>query len=63
MGRLCISEVIQMKIINEIAKTIGCTQTQQIVNLISDMGWDYDRMSESGQKTYDQLLTILELGE
>ena len=31
----------------------------QLLKLIDDMGWDYDRFSLSGQKTYDQICVIL----
>ena len=31
----------------------------QLLKLIDDMGWDYDRFSSSGQKTYDQICVIL----
>ena len=48
-----------MSVINEIAKSIGCKKTQQIINLINDLDFDYDRMSESGQETYDRLLLVL----
>jgi len=48
-----------MKMINEISKAIGCKKTQQILRLINDLDFDYDRMSESGQETYDKLLLIL----
>ena len=36
--------------------TIISTRTlNEIVNLIDDLGWDIDRMSSSGQETYDSL--------
>ena len=31
----------------------------KLLKLIDDMGWDYDRFSSSGQKTYDQICVIL----
>ena len=31
----------------------------KLLQLIDDMGWDYDRFSLSGQKTYDQICVIL----
>ena len=31
----------------------------KLLQLIDDMGWDYDRFSSSGQQTYDQICTIL----
>jgi len=30
------------------------TKKEQILLLVADLGWDYDRMSSSGQKTYDE---------
>jgi hypothetical protein len=29
-----------------------------IKELILDLGWEYDRMSQSGQETYEKLLNI-----
>lgn len=50
-----------MKILNDIAKTIGVKETQKIVDLILDLEWEIDRMSESGQETYEKLLATLEI--
>ena len=30
-----------------------------LLKLIDDMGWDYDRFSSSGQETYDKICVIL----
>jgi hypothetical protein len=30
-----------------------------IKELIEDLGWDYDRMSSSGQETYDKLCELM----
>ena len=30
-----------------------------IKDLIDQLGWEYDRMSTSGQKTYDELCKLL----
>ena len=30
-----------------------------IKDLIKDLGWEYDRMSSSGQETYDKLCEIM----
>jgi len=35
------------------------TKKEQILLLVADLGWDYDRMSSSGQKTYDALCNLL----
>ena len=37
----------------------GDEDGHQLLKLIDDMGWDYDRFSSSGQKTYDQICVIL----
>jgi hypothetical protein len=29
-----------------------------IRELVEDLGWEYDRMSQSGQETYDKLCSI-----
>ena len=31
----------------------------KLLQLIDDMGWDYDRFSSSGQETYDKICAIL----
>ena len=31
----------------------------RLLELINDMGWDYDRFSSSGQDTYDKICVIL----
>ena len=31
----------------------------KLLQLIDDMGWDYDRFSSSGQETYDKICVIL----
>ena len=32
-----------------------------IKDLVIDLGWDYDRMSQSGQEVYEKLCLILEI--
>lgn len=32
---------------------------QELAKLIEDMGFDYDRFSMSGQKTYDEICSIM----
>ena len=34
---------------------------RKIVDLFIDLGWDYDRLSEDGQRTYDELCVELNL--
>ncbi len=48
-----------MKLIDEIAKAIGVKKTQAMLDLILDLEWEADRMSESGQETYEKLLKKL----
>ena len=31
----------------------------KLVKLIEDLEWDYDRMSSSGQQTYDEIVEAL----
>ena len=33
--------------------------SKEIIELISDLGWEYDRMSSSGKETYDKLTELL----
>ena len=34
-----------------------------IKDLIEDLGWEYDRMSTSGQETYNKLCELLKINE
>ena len=43
--------------IDEVFK--ACEQGHKLLELINDMGWDYDRFSSSGQDTYDKICVIL----
>ena len=31
-----------------------------IEELVGDLGWDYDRLSQSGKETYDKLVNLVE---
>ena len=31
----------------------------RLIKLVGDLGWDYDRLSSSGQETYNQLCDLL----
>ena len=44
---------------NKLCVFRGDEDWHQLLKLIDDMGWDYDRFSSSGQKTYDQICVIL----
>lgn len=35
------------------------SKREQLLILIADLGWDYDKMSSSGQKTYDDICKLL----
>ena len=37
----------------------ACKEGHKLLELINDMGWDYDRFSSSGQETYDKICTII----
>ena len=43
----------------KMTKQITQKQFNQVVEKIVDLGWDYDRMSSSGQQVYNEILTIL----
>ena len=47
--------------LNLIAKALGVKETQEIINLILELEYDYDRMSQCGQETYEKLLNLLEV--
>ena len=32
---------------------------KEIIKLIKDLGWDYERFSSSGQKTYDKIIELI----
>lgn len=33
---------------------------QELKQLVTDLGWDYDRMSSSGQETYAKICSIID---
>lgn len=33
----------------------------KLVTLLEDLGWDYDRMSESGKQTYTEICSLVYL--
>ena len=47
--------------LDKIAKVLGVIETQKIITIILELEYDYDRMSESGQETYEKLMTVLEI--
>ena len=36
---------------------------QKIVDCVADLGWEVERMTSSGQETYDELCKLLEQKE
>ncbi len=44
---------------NKQAVLKGDEEGHKLLQLIDDMGWDYDRFSSSGQETYDKICAIL----
>ncbi len=34
---------------------------KKLLDLIDDLGWDYDRMSRSGQDTYSKIIRLLDM--
>ena len=40
--------------------TVSSNELREVLELIEDLAWDYDRMSSSGQETYDKI--CLKLG-
>lgn len=47
--------------LNLIAKALGQKETQKIIDLILDLEWEIDRMSDCGKETYEKLLKALEV--
>ena len=45
--------LIEVGILEEVERKLDIME--KLIPLISDLGWDYDRMSSSGQETYDKI--------
>jgi len=45
--------LIEVGILDEVERKLDIME--KLVPLIADLGWDYDRMSSSGQETYDKI--------
>lgn len=58
---MTIKRGLKMNKLNLIAKALGQKETQKIIDLILDLEWEIDRMSESGKYTYQKLLKALEV--
>lgn len=51
-----------MKGFSAIQKAIELNhQLEQVKKLVYNMGWDYDRMSSSGQQCYEELCELLNI--
>jgi hypothetical protein len=37
------------------------SEIEKLQMLVNDLGWDYDRMSSSGQETYEEICKILKI--
>jgi hypothetical protein len=40
---------------------ISIKKVSKIIKMVDDLGWDYQRMSSSGQETYEELCLLLGL--
>ena len=45
--------LIEVGILDEVERKLDIME--KLIPLIADLGWDYDRMSSSGQETYDKI--------
>jgi hypothetical protein len=45
----------------DIAKICGVKKTQKLIELVVNLDWEYDRMSQDGQDTFDELCQLLEI--
>ena len=58
--------LLPMKIKVENNKVLCNKFGNDFIDLLSDLGWDYQRMSRSGRETYDeimQMIVVIEEGE
>lgn len=54
---ICSANIISINISNNITME----NLDKIKELVSDLGFDYQRMSQSGQETYDELCKLLKI--
>lgn len=45
--------LVEVGILDEVERKLDIME--KLIPLIADLGWDYDRMSSSGQETYDKI--------
>ena len=51
--------LLPMRIRVENNKVLCNKNGKKFVDLLSDLGWDYQRMSCSGRETYDEIMQML----
>ena len=42
-------------------KQLTQPQTKKVMELLDDLGWEYDRMTSSGQETLDKLFKLFDM--
>ena len=56
------SEYLSNKAFSQSSMLHKCQdQLDKLKKLTDDLGWDYDRMSSSGQETLDEIYKVLEM--
>ena len=45
----------------DIAKICGVKKTQKLIDLVVNLDWEYERMSQDGQSNFDELCQLLEI--
>ena len=53
------TKLAPMKIKVENNKVLCDKNGKKFIDLLSDLGWDYQRMSRSGRETYDEIMQML----
>ena len=53
------TKLAPMKIKVENNKVLCDKNGKKFIDLLGDLGWDYQRMSRSGRETYDEIMQML----
>ena len=53
------TKLAPMKIKVENNKVLCDKNGNKFIDLLGDLGWDYQRMSRSGRETYDEIMQML----
>ena len=53
------TKLAPMKIKVENNKVLCNKFGNDFIDLLSDLGWDYQRMSKSGRETYDEMMQMI----